>query len=223
MISWFHRERMDAVHAALAVRKPRTILDLGCGDGHLFTRLAAETHVERIVGIDVSLSALTRLRVRLQATAGERHASAELVHGAMAEAGLSFTGFDAAILVETIEHMAPDQLSALERALFGVMRPGTVLITTPNAEFNRLLGVPPHRLRHQDHRFEWGRAKFQGWAQGVADRNGYRVTCQDIAGHHPVLGGASQMAAFDITAPHPQGAFRTAASPPTAPPAAPSR
>src|SRR5690606_18101978 len=108
----------------------------------------------------------------------------------------SLSGFDAAILVETIEHVDPDRLSHVERSVFHEMRPSTAVITTPNRDFNPLLGVPPHRYRHPDHRFEWGRAKFRTWVEGVARRGGYAAQCSDVAGAHPVHGGASQMAVF---------------------------
>jgi small RNA 2'-O-methyltransferase len=118
----------------------------------------------------------------------------------MTKADQELAGFDCAVLIETIEHVDPDRLSALDRAVFRGMRPRTVVVTTPNAEFNPLLGVPPRRFRHPDHRFEWSRAKFQNWAEGVARRNGYAVRCADIGGRHPELGGASQMAVFTETA-----------------------
>jgi small RNA 2'-O-methyltransferase len=115
-----------------------------------------------------------------------------LIHGSMTDAGPEFTAFDCAILIETIEHIDPGRLSALEHAVFRKMQPATVVVTTPNAEFN------PHRFRHSDHRFEWDRTKFQRWARGVAARNGYDVVRHDIGGAHPTLGGASQMAVFKI-------------------------
>jgi small RNA 2'-O-methyltransferase len=127
-------------------------------------------------------------------------AQVDLIHGSMAEARVALAGFDCAILIETIEHIDPECLSMLERAVFARMRPATVVITTPNVEFNPLLGVPAHRFRDPDHRFEWDRAKFRRWATGVADRNRYWVICRDIAGRHPVLGGASQMAVFAAAA-----------------------
>jgi small RNA 2'-O-methyltransferase len=100
-------------------------------------------------------------------------------------------GFDAAILVETIEHIEPDKLSRLERALFRDMRPATVIVTTPNSDFNALLGVPGHRMRHRDHRFEWGSDRFRAWAGGVASRNGYEAACENVA-------GGTQMAVFRL-------------------------
>jgi hypothetical protein len=101
------------------------------------------------------------------------------------------TGFDAATLVEVIEHIEPDKLSLVERAVFRDMRPALVIVTTPNSDFNALLGVPGHRMRHPDHRFEWGSARFRAWAAGVARRNGYDVTCGNVA-------GGTQMAVFRL-------------------------
>ena len=99
-------------------------------------------------------------------------------------------------LLETIEHIPPDRLSKVERAIFNSFKPNLVLITTPNQECNELLGVPSHRLRHPEHEFEWTRAKFESWASGVGDRNGYHVTFQGIGWSHPSFGAASQMASF---------------------------
>ncbi len=193
MTSWLHAQRLAEAREVVLQSGARTVLDLGCGDGDLLVRLAAEPQIERIVGVDISKASLDRLRERLD-TAGTTQV--ELVHGSMTEARPAYAYFDCAVLLETIEHIAPDKLSVLERAIFAKMRPATVVITTPNAEYNSLLGVPAHRFRHPGHLFEWDRAKFRRWAAGVAARNGYDVTCRDSAGNHPVLGGASQMAVF---------------------------
>lgn len=196
MTTWLHEQRLADVHEAVRRCGARTVLDLGCGDGDLLVRLATESRIERIVGVDVCGASLERLRARLETVDGMEAAQVELVHGSMIEGGATFTGFDCAVLIETVEHVDPDRLSLLERAVFANMRPATVVITTPNAEFNPLLGVPSHRFRHPEHRFEWDRARFQRWARGVAGRNGYQVACRDIAGRHPTFGGASQMAVF---------------------------
>jgi len=194
MTTWLHEQRLEAVLAAIRESGARSVLDLGCGDGSLLVRLAQEAAVARIVGIDLSSDSLARLRKKLQTLPGEFREKVELIHGSISEPQRVLAGFDAAVLVETIEHIDPDRLSMVERRVFQDMRPETVVITTPNGDFNPLLGVPPHRYRHPDHRFEWGRAKFRSWAEGVAERNGYAVTCRDVAGAHPVHGGASQMA-----------------------------
>ncbi len=196
MTTQMHKERLEAVMHAVRECQARMVLDLGCGDGDLLPRLADEPQIERVVGLDIDREALGRMRQRLGPDINAGGKKIELLHGSMSEGGDAFTGFDCAILLETIEHIDPDRLSALEMAVFGRMHPGTVIITTPNAEFNQILGVPQHRFRHPDHRFEWDRMKFRKWAQGVAARHGYQATCSDIAGHHPIYGGASQMAVF---------------------------
>lgn len=197
MTSWLHEQRLDAAFAIVQQCCAGIVLDLGCGDGDLLTRLAVEPQIERIVGVDLCGASLGRLRERL-ARLDRPCAQVDLIHGSMTEGAHALTGFDCAILIETIEHIEPARLSVLERAVFAEMRPATVVITTPNAEFNPLLGVPPRRYRHPDHRFEWDRARFRRWAHGVAARNGYSVACSDIAGNHPSLGGASQMAVFEM-------------------------
>lgn len=197
MTTWLHEERLNAVRAIIRDRRARRILDLGCGDGDLLLPLALDPGIERIVGVDTDPAALSRLQRRLEEAASENRPEIRLVHGSMTEGGAALAGFDCAILLETIEHIDPGRLSVLERNIFVAMRPATVIITTPNAEYNPLLGVPPHRFRHPGHRFEWDRAKFLKWAEGVAERQRYSMVCRDIAGHHPTLGGASQMAVFD--------------------------
>ncbi|WP_287188615.1 hypothetical protein [Rhodovulum sp.] len=114
----------------------------------------------------------------------------------MIDGHVALAGSECAVLIEMIEHIDPGHRSRLEHAVFGQMRPRTVIITTPNAEFNSLLGVPPHRFRHPDHRFEWPRARFRSWGRRVAAAWRYYVRFRDIAGAHPDLGGASQMAVF---------------------------
>ena len=188
-MTWMHDRRLEAVLAALAEVGAETILDLGCGEGPLLLRLAQQPGVRRVVGVDQSAEALDTLRKCLSAAPEAVRRKVELVHGSMTKANENLTGFDAAVLVETIEHIDPDRLSLLERAVFAAMNPRTVIVTTPNSDLNGRLGVPAHRLRHPDHRFEWGEARFRSWAGGVARRNGYEVGFRDVA-------GATQMALF---------------------------
>lgn len=195
MTTWLHEQRLEAAHAAVLEADARSVLDLGCGDGDLFLRLAAEPTIRQLVGIDICAASLARLKARLDKQPAST-ATVELRRASMTEGDPALAGFDCAVLIETIEHIDPSHLSRLERAVFGQMQPQRVIITTPNAEFNPLLGVPRHRFRHPDHRFEWPRARFRTWGRRVAGVWGYDVQFRDIAGCHPDLGGASQMAVF---------------------------
>ena len=94
-------------------------------------------------------------------------------------------------------HLDPPRLGAFERSVFGWARPGTVVMTTPNAEYNVLFeGLSPGAPRHRDHRFEWTRAQFGQWAAAVAGRNGYRVAMSGIGPADARLGCPTQLAVF---------------------------
>ncbi len=194
MTTALHEARLAAVGAVLVATGARRIADLGCGDGPLAMRLAAAAWVERLVAVDVDAAALDRLRGAL--AEAPLRAEVVLVEGSYLEPSAALDGVDTALMIETIEHLAPERLGAVERAVFARLAPDRVVVTTPNADFNRWLGVPPHRRRHPEHRFEWGRARFRAWARGVGRRHGYATAFHDIGGAHPVDGGASQMAVF---------------------------
>jgi 3' terminal RNA ribose 2'-O-methyltransferase Hen1 len=190
----FHELRLDTVLRELLRCGARSVLDLGCGGGELLLRLAREAQFCRIVGMDISVDVLRAARELLQAEPGALAERVELVEASFAVSDARFAGFDAAALVETIEHIDAHRLSSVERAVFGSFRPATVVITTPNSEYNPIHGAPAGSFRHPDHRFEWPRAKFRDWARGVAGRNGYRAAFGDIGEPDPDLGGPTQMA-----------------------------
>lgn len=198
--SSLHQQRLNVVHEILVASGARTILDLGCGNGPLLVRLAQTAGFDRLVGVDISSRALHSLGRRL-ASVGSERCKISLIQGSFLDPTLNLSGFDAAILVETIEHIAPERLAAVEGAVFRRHRPRVVVITTPNRDCNDHLGVPTYRYRHRDHRFEWGRLKFRSWAQRLAARNRYNVVFQEIGPQDTANGGASQVACFSLVSP----------------------
>lgn len=195
MVTDLHRARLDAVVRQLRLCGARSILDLGCGPGELLLRLARESRFHRLVGIDTSPDALALARRRLGLGYADDPRIA-LMHASFAQADERLIGFDAAVLLETIEHIDPQHLSAVESAVMAHCRPRTVIVTTPNQEYNVLHGLPPGAFRHPDHRFEWSRARFRSWARGAARRNAYTVTFGNIGETDPLLGSSTQMATF---------------------------
>lgn len=182
---------MRGVLELLRAHRPSCVLDLGCGDGDFLVRLAGEPWLERLIGLEPDGDA----RARLAARTGAGVKACEVIAGSALDPP-PLPRIDAVVMIEVIEHLPAARLSRLEQVLFRRLCPALTVITTPNAEFNPLLGVPAHRMRHPDHRFEWTRAKFRRWAKGAAARAGLGVACGTLGGAHPTLGGASQIAAF---------------------------
>ena len=192
-------QRLAAVVGALREAGARRIVDLGCGEGQLVRALLAEPWVERVTGVDVAWRALeiAERRLHLRDMAPRQRERVELLQGAFTYRDKRLRGFDAAAVVEVVEHLDPPRLEDFEQALFGDARPGTVVVTTPNVEYNALFeGLPAGRLRHRDHRFEWTRAEFAGWADAVVARHDYRVAYAPIGPVDGERGAPTQMAVF---------------------------
>jgi 3' terminal RNA ribose 2'-O-methyltransferase Hen1 len=195
-----HEQRLQAVIEILKASGARRVADLGCGTGKLLKRLRAERQFEEILGLDIGIRSLeiAARRLRLDMLNEKQRGRIKLVQGALTYRDARIEGFDAAALVEVIEHIDPDRLPSAERAIFEFAKPGLVVLTTPNREYNaKFEGMAPGSLRHADHRFEWTRPEFLAWANSVADRFGYRVRFQGIGETDPELGSPSQMAIFE--------------------------
>ena len=189
--------RRDTVVSVLRAAGAHRVLDLGCGDGALVRALVADPSFTEIVGVDVSAGALAAAERRLDRLADRQRARITLRQSALTYTDTSLAGYDAAVLMEVIEHVDETRLPALERSVFGTARPATVVVTTPNAEHNvRFPSLPAGRFRHPDHRFEWTRAQFAAWASTVADRYGYQVTYRAVGEDDPEVGPPTQLAEF---------------------------
>ncbi len=191
--------RMRTVVEVLKGHGARRVLDLGCGEGRLIQEMLVDKSFEEVVGMDVSHRALevARARLKLDQLPPRVRSRVRLLHGSVVYRDERLAGFDAAAVIEVIEHLDPFRLSAFERTVFEFARPSLVLVTTPNAEYNvRFERLPAGQFRHRDHRFEWTREQFGTWAESVAERFGYSVRYQPIGPEDSQVGSPTQMGVF---------------------------
>lgn len=193
-----HQLRLNAALEVLKASEAKTVLDLGCGEGRLLKMLLREGQFTRIVGADVSFQTLqvAARRLYLKEMTPKQKERIELLQSALTYRDRRFVGFDAGALIEVIEHLDLERLPALERAVFEFARPKTVVVTTPNREYNAHYNMAEDKLRHRDHRFEWTRQEFATWVNGVAEKFGYIARIEGVGEEDPNWGAASQMAVF---------------------------
>jgi 3' terminal RNA ribose 2'-O-methyltransferase Hen1 len=196
--------RIRAVVDALKSRAVRSVVELGCGDGKVLHAMAKETSFERVVGLDVSFRATEIARDRLgldELPPGLPMLPPRRVdvwHGSLLYRDKRLEVFDAAAVIEVIEHLDHERLGAFERVLFEFARPRVIVLTTPNVEYNvHFENLPVGKFRHADHRFEWTRAEFSSWAESVARRFGYSVSFTPIGEERDGTGAPTQMAVFE--------------------------
>jgi len=196
-----NQQRLEAVLAALKASGAKRILDLGCGEGRLLKELLQDKTFEEIVGVDVSYRALeiAQERLHLEWLTEQQRQRIKLIQGSLTYRDQRLSGYDAATVVEVIEHLDQPRLAGFERSLFEFARPTTVLITTPNVEYNvKFENLPAGKFRHKDHRFEWTRAEFQAWANRVAKRFGYRVEFLPVGLEDADVGAPTQLGVFTL-------------------------
>ncbi|NJN17863.1 MAG: 3' terminal RNA ribose 2'-O-methyltransferase Hen1 [Oscillochloris sp.] len=195
-----HVQRLEATVAALKRSGAARILDLGCGEGRLIQLLLAEAQFSEIVGMDVAYRTLERAQRRLERLPELKRQRVKLFQGSLTYRDERLHGYDAAAVVEVIEHLDPARLDAFRRVLFEHARPATIVLTTPNAEYNvRFPTLAAGTMRHSDHRFEWTRAEFAAWAEDTATRYGYQVRILPVGPDDPEVGPPSQLAIFRMS------------------------
>jgi 3' terminal RNA ribose 2'-O-methyltransferase Hen1 len=192
-----NEQRMGTVLATLKQTGAKRVLDLGCGEGRLLQALLKEKQFEEIVGMDVSYRTLeiAQDRLNLDRLPPMQKNRIKLLHGSLMYRDKRLAGYDAATVVEVIEHLDPPRLAAFERVLFEFARPTHIVLTTPNAEYNvKWETLPAGNFRHKDHRFEWTRSQFQTWASRIAQEHGYSVRFAPVGPDDSTVGSPTQMA-----------------------------
>lgn len=198
------KERLHDIRLRLVAEKLKqsgaaSVIDLGCGDGKLPRLLLKEKQFTRIAGTDVSYSELEKSQDKLhwEEIPEKQRERLSLFQSSLIYRDKRFSGFDAAAVVEVIEHLDPNRLPALEKSLFTYAKPQTIVLTTPNREYNvRYENLSAGKVRHSDHRFEWTRSEFEAWAERVARENNYTVAFFPVGEEEENIGAPSQMAVF---------------------------
>ena len=194
-----NEQRLEAVMGVVRSVEAKRVIDLGCGEGRLLRELLDDRSIREIVGMDVSHRSLeiARRRLRFDQMAPMQQQRISLIHGSLTYRDKRLEGFDVATVIEVVEHLDPSRLASFERVVFECARPNTVVMTTPNVEYNvRFESLPAGRFRHKDHRFEWTREQFQGWAADAAARWGYAVEFRPVGPPDPLVGSPTQMGVF---------------------------
>ena len=192
-------QRLDIVRDTLVAKGAKRILDLGCGSGKLLRLLLKDNSFEKITGLDVSYRVLeiAQERLNLDLLPRTQQDKVQLLQGSLTYRDQRLQGYDAATLIEVIEHLDLNRLATLERVLFEFAQPNLILVTTPNIEYNsKFETLASGKLRHLDHRFEWTRKEFQSWSNKIAQRFNYNVEFQGIGLEDAEVGSPTQMAIF---------------------------
>jgi len=194
-----HEKRIKIVADKITQSGAVNVLDLGCGEGKLIRQLIKQKQFTQIVGMDVSYNQLIKAKERLHfdEMSPKQKERINFFQGSITYKDKRLEGFDAAAVVEVIEHLDLNRLKAFERVLFEFAKPKTIVLTTPNKEFNIMWEkLDVDEMRHDDHRFEWTRKEFAEWANKIGQMYHYQVELLPIGEEFENAGAPSQMAIF---------------------------
>ncbi len=192
-------ERLDTITQAVLDSGAKSVLDLGCGEGKYVARLLNEPQISRITAADVSVKALEAAKNRIDKMTQRQKDRVEFIQASAICRDRRFEGHDCCLLIEVIEHIDEDMLPVMERVVFELAKPKTVIVTTPNLEYNANYEfLNEGELRHSDHRFEWNRVEFRSWTEKISEKYGYKVRITGIGNEDEIYGAPTQMGVFEL-------------------------
>lgn len=192
-------QRLEAVKNAVIESGASSVIDLGCGECKLTAMLLEEKQIKRVCAADVSVRTLEKAKsnLRFDRMPPYKKDKLTLMQASLTYKDPRFSGFDTACIVEVIEHLDPQRIPAFERVVFEFAVPNTVIVTTPNREFNAHYEfLTEGALRHSDHRFEWSREEFADWTEHICETFGYTVERSEIGEVDEEYGAPTQMGVF---------------------------
>ena len=193
--------RMETVKNAVLESGAEKVIDIGCGEGKLVSMLMEESSIKKITACDVSVKILEKAakRMRFDKMPQNRRDKLEFIQGSLTYRDKRFEGYDCACVIEVIEHIEPMRIPAFERVVFEFAKPKTVIVTTPNVEYNvNYENLGEGKLRHADHRFEWNREELKTWTEHICEKFGYSCTIKNIGEYDEKTGSPTQMGVFCI-------------------------
>ena len=192
-------QRLETVKNAVLASGASSVIDLGCGECRLTSMLLNEQQIKKVTACDVSVNELEKAaqRLHLDRMQTYRRNKLTLMQASLTYRDKRFEGYDCACIVEVIEHIEPMRIPAFERSVFEFAAPKTVILTTPNREYNaNYEHMQENALRHGDHRFEWTREEFRAWTEHICERYGYTCKISGIGDVDEIRGTPTQMGVF---------------------------
>lgn len=180
--------RMDVITSYLNFNA--SVIDIGCGEGRYIWKIAPKlAHGAKYHAIDVDPDCLEsvshKVRVR-ELTNVFTYPSLEAFETSDA-LGDSTTGYDI-ILTEVIEHMSVPEATSLVKRCLALPKLRSLVLTTPNKDFNPYYFDEEDGVRHFDHKFEFTAAEFLNWLQEFGGCFDYLAVGDEVSGIPMTLG-----------------------------------
>lgn len=191
--------RLNAVKDEVLKSGASSVIDLGCGECRLTSLLLGEPKLKKITACDVSVRELEKAadRLHLDRMPEFKRNKLELMQASLTYRDKRFEGHECACVVEVIEHIEPMRIPAFERVVFEFSGFNTVILTTPNREYNENYEFLKNGgLRHDDHRFEWTRSEFKKWTEHICEKFGYSCEIGEIGEFDENYGAPTQIGVF---------------------------